>query len=463
MTVTTEIDRELARALVDCALDRRSGVVTALRGKLKRLFCVERGELVFATSNVIEEQFSEYLVEQKLLSVAELAIAQQAADRQGLKLTRVLADKGALDEPTLNRALETHFRELLFATLSWPDGEASLARGRPQLGGELTVRVDCIPLLIGFARSQPASLDELRARVGSPATHLEVRDERRALLEGHDVGPVARQLLEACDGTLTVEDLVDRTPGDEPAVWRALYTLLLIGALEPSLADATLRAETLTRQEVLERLARAEHADHYGMLELGPSTPGERIRQSYYLLARRYHPDRFRAGPLADLIDRIEQYFARVTEAYNTLINPNLRAAYDEQLAASRAQKPEQDTRYLARENYRRGRELIAKGRLQDAMTSLENAVQLEPRNASYRLELGRLLLRNPRLRQRAEEHLVEANRIDPSLVDGYLALGDLYAKSQRGNEAIAMFREVLRWEPGHVEATERLRGLGVG
>ena len=71
------------------------------------------------------------------------------------------------------------------------------------------------------------------------------------------------------------------------------------------------------------------------------------------------------------------------------------------------------------------------------------------------------LLTRNPRLRHKAEEHLIEANRLDPSLAEGYLALGDLYLKSSRKEDAMKLYREVLRWEPGHLEATARLQQLG--
>ena len=49
------------------------------------------------------------------------------------------------------------------------------------------------------------------------------------------------------------------------------------------------------------------------------------------------------------------------------------------------------------------------------------------------------------------------------SLAEGYLALGDLYAKTGRDDEAEQMYKEVLRWEPGHLEATDHLKELRKG
>ena len=151
-----------------------------------------------------------------------------------------------------------------------------------------------------------------------------------------------------------------------------------------------------------------------------------------------------------------------MTEAYNTLYDPASRAEYDELQHTEREdESSKQDAAYLASENFRRGQALAAKGRFKDAVQSMENAIQLDERNARYWLEAGRLLARNPRLRDRAIEHLIEATKLDPSLAEGYYELGELYLKISRRAEAIELFHETLRWEEGHVEARARVRELG--
>jgi curved DNA-binding protein CbpA len=460
MTTASSVDLELARALSDLARDGGAGILTAKRGKLKRLFCFRDGRLAFATSNIIEEQFSEHLVRNGLVSVGALAAAAQSTVESDSKLTRALVDRGAIDEEAMTTALESHSRELLFSTLDWSDGDAVLERGTPDLEGEVLVALSTASLLLAYARERPTELTDVKARIGSSTARLVLQEERIALLQGVDTGPVLHHMLRSCDGTTAIDELVAAAPGDDEAKWRAVYAALLVGIVEATVAEHE-PASDVERQEVLTRIERAENATHYGILELSPSVAQERIRDAYYVLARKYHPDRFRAGSLSDLLQSIEGYFSRVTEAYNTLYNPRLRQAYDEHLAAKEEKAPEQDTAYLARENFRLGRALIAKGRFTDAVTSLENAVKLDGRNAAYRLELGQLLARNPRLRRQAEQQLIEVNRIDPALADGYMALGDLYMKGRRSKDAIRLFQEVLRWEPGHIEATERLKQLG--
>ena len=126
MTLATAVDLELSRLLSSGAVDRRSGIVSAVRGKHRRLFCLEHGVLVFAASNVVEEQFTEALLRQDLITVADLSAARVASEKTGVKLNRLLVDEKVAEGPALEQALEEHVRRLLYSTLDWPDGEASL-------------------------------------------------------------------------------------------------------------------------------------------------------------------------------------------------------------------------------------------------------------------------------------------------------------------------------------------------
>ena len=463
MSLATSVNMGLSRMLADSAADKYSGIATTVRGKHKRLFCLDQGQLIFAASNVIEEQFSEILLRDKLISAADLAAARGASEQLGVKLTRLLVDEKVVDHQALEGLLAQHVRELLFTTLDWPDGEASLARGQPDLGGEVTTSLYCISLLLEYAEEHPASLQEVQRRVGPLSDRLQVAVDRSSILDGTASRPAQEYLLQNCDGARSTGDVVRASPEPPEATWRALYGLRLTGVLAPiAKTDAAAKAGTVrTREEILTRLEHAEMVDHYALLRVSSACSREEVLRAYYVVARDYHPDRYRTGPLEDLREKMETYFAQVTEAYNTLYDPGSRKEYDRELSEEQATEITQDTAELARQNFKRAKSLIAKGRFADAVPWLENAIQQDAPNASYRVELGKLMARNPRMRQAAEEHLIEANRLDPSLVEGYLALGDLYLKQADHENATRMFREVLRWEPTHAEATARLKKLG--
>lgn len=462
MTTATAVDLELSRLLSSGAVDRRSGIVSAVRGKHKRLFCLEHGVLVFAASNVVEEQFTEALLRQDLITVADLSSARVASEKTGVKLNRLLVDEKVVEGPALEHALEEHVRRLLYSTLDWPDGEASLERGNPDLDGELKTKLPCIPLILEYTDKHPASLDELQERVSRMAEGLQVSEAATSILSHGEAPRAMTHLLGKIDGPTPIAQLLESSSEPEEPTWRWLYGLLLLGALEPTAKAEreTKRQTKLTREEILSRLEHADLSDHYRLLRVSPFGSRDDVRKAYYDVARDYHPDRFRTGPLQEFRERMESYFSRITEAYNTLYDPDLRAEYDSEQAEEKTETT-LDTTSIARENFKRAQSLIARGRFSEAVSWLENAIQQDPTKAIYRLELGQVLSRNPRLRPKAIQHLVEANRLDPSLIPGYLTLGELYLKQGDTKRAARMFREALRWEPGNLVATEKLADLG--
>ena len=455
------IDMDMARRLADAARVEASGLLSATRGKLRRKICLRRGRLLHVASNVVEEQLEALLAKRDVIPAAELPALREEAAAAGCTPGMWLLRQNRVEPQTLYRLACERVRELLFSTLEWPEGEFGFAEGRPNLEGELTVDLPCIPLLYEHALGRP--IDAVRARL-VPLAARPIRTEHATRLQSLlELDGIAQGVLEACDGFLNNADVVTRVGDARGAASRALYGLRVVGALRTAAKDEVPRGEAVqavSRQEVLARLIYLDEADHYTILGLNPQAPSDQIRDAYYYLARRYHPDRYRAGELQDLLPRIEMFFTRVTEAYNILFDPEQRRRYDEELVSrgtSKPAEPQQDTAYLARQNFARGKLLVEKKQFHEAARFFENALELDPTKPEYHLELGCLLARNPRRRDDAERLLTEALRRNPALIQAYLALGEIYSKSGRMEQAAAQWEEALRWEPGNAEARERL------
>ena len=459
-------DRAFTHTLCQMAATGRSGIVTATSGKLRRLFCVDRGALVFVASNLVEEQFSEYLARREVVPGAALAAAAEEATRTGKKIPEVLVDSGQVGVDALKLAMTRLIQELFSSSLEWPDGTTSAEVGTPRLEGEIVARVDPRSLVLAHVKRYPASVDALRIRIGPPDFRPVAAE---TLPDGLEVGRLGDYLLARADGETELAAIVAGSPEGEEPTLRMIYGLLLIDMLQPEDAESRQarlsfgKEGPLTRDECLGRLAMVAAQDHYGVLGVERTARRERIRDAYYALARRYHPDRFRSGGLSDLLPRFEEFFTRVTESYNTLIDPEHRREYDASLTgpAAEAAAASRDTGYLARQNFLRGRALAGQRKFSEAVGFLENAVQLDPSQAEYRLELGIVLSSNPRRRDEAERHLLQAVTMAPALVAGYVTLGKMYLRSARKGRAARMAREALRWEPGHAEATALLADAG--
>jgi DnaJ-domain-containing protein 1 len=460
-------EHRFARVLSDSADGHASGILTAARGKVRRLFCLQDGWIVYATSNLIEEQFLEYLVRTGTISARTRAEIVEESARTNVKPIAYLLQRGVGTKDLLRGAMEGLVRELFTSTLEWPDGNSTFDDGLPRLDGEVTVRLAARSLVLAHAKRYPAAIDALRIRIGPP--DIRPVADPSASAQGSQMDALGTYLLERCDGTVDLSQIVKESPAEEEPTLRAIYGFLLAGLLEPEgresrrEREAHLKDDALTREECLGRLSMAAGQDHYGVLGVDRTARLKQVREAYYALARRYHPDRFRSGPLADLLPRFEDFFMLVTDAHNTLTDPARRAEYDEQLAGAKkgVEAKEVDTGYLARQNLLRARALASQRKYTEAVTFLENAVSLDPGQAEYHLELGLLLSRNPRHREEAERHLLQTIELSPMTVGAYIALGRMYLKAGRAGRAGRMAREALRWEPDHLEASELLAEAG--
>lgn len=73
-----------------------------------------------------------------------------------------------------------------------------------------------------------------------------------------------------------------------------------------------------------------ERLSYYEFLGLRPGCDYVAIRDAFHARAQRYHPDRFVFTVGSELVNAAYAVYKRMTEAYNVLFDPDLRAAYDE-------------------------------------------------------------------------------------------------------------------------------------
>jgi tetratricopeptide (TPR) repeat protein len=112
-------------------------------------------------------------------------------------------------------------------------------------------------------------------------------------------------------------------------------------------------------------------------------------------------------------------------------------------------------------------------GRLKAAAARYERAVELEPQNQLYNLELGKIYStlstangQDEAYFGKAEEALTRAARLGPvpgradARESALLALGDLYYRWDREEDAATAYQQVLKLDPNSQEATSRLKEI---
>jgi len=210
---------------------------------------------------------------------------------------------------------------------------------------------------------------------------------------------------------------------------------------------------------------------------LGLSRPaGEtEVKEAYFRLAKRFHPDVHHGASLGDLRDKLEAVFIRLGEAYEVLRDPHKRADYEERLgrrplfdtpgsAAGAGPLPEappdpEEEARLANESIRKAAMLVEQEKYWEAIQLVEPALQFTQGKARLRgqLLLARSKAKNPNWVKEAEAVLLTATHESPQAVDAWALLAAIYAERGLKARAVATYRRVIELKPDHEEAARYL------
>lgn len=234
----------------------------------------------------------------------------------------------------------------------------------------------------------------------------------------------------------------------------------------------------------LERLRRAE--SHYDVLGVASTAAAAELKSAYYDLARRYHPDRFRKAAPA-LLAHLESAFARITQAYDTLRDDQLRANYNAKLQARRkAQQiadatakpqtpaspaeaePVEATPVVpvvpaaerAANDFKEGLAAVEQGQRKLAAGLFASAARLVPNEPRYRAYYGQLLAAQENTRRAAEAELQAAIKLDPGNADYRVMLALLFRDLGFAIRAKGEAERAVAADPNNRKARDLLREL---
>jgi curved DNA-binding protein CbpA len=228
-------------------------------------------------------------------------------------------------------------------------------------------------------------------------------------------------------------------------------------------------------EEVSAALLQFQGADYFHILGIGKESPAEQIKQAYFTLAKKYHPDKYYFTNNPGLAEKGGQLFTLITQAYQTLSDASQRSRYinSMQLTTGKKQtadalaaplvsslnKPLESLRKshvikihgksaIAAKRFLSGKQAMQRSDFNEALEHLREAVRLEPNVASYQFMLGKILSRIPQRSNEALERFEIAVKQDPENWEYRYALGRFYQQLDQAEKAAIQFREVRRLNP---------------
>jgi curved DNA-binding protein CbpA len=234
---------------------------------------------------------------------------------------------------------------------------------------------------------------------------------------------------------------------------------------------------------------------HYEILGVPPSASEADIKGAFHRLAKMKHPDKA-TSPTEKAALQAE--FEWITKAYNTLKDPDLRAAYDASLAkrpgasgpapsaptggvtqkspAAAGSSPapaapaqgagagnanlDKNRAQAAKRAFLKGLQHLQAGEYVKAAEFIESAIRNNDTDPSFHYKLAQTLRLGKRSFSRAEAAAKRAIELDPYNTEYRLLLGQVYEDVGSISKAIEVYEEVLRWDPTNDRAQMALNIL---
>jgi tetratricopeptide (TPR) repeat protein len=213
--------------------------------------------------------------------------------------------------------------------------------------------------------------------------------------------------------------------------------------------------------------------DYFTLLGLPIGAPPDDVKNTYFMLARKLHPDRLASIGVDDEDRKAQRLMACLNEAFAVLNDPVRRADYVTVLgrggeAAVRAEEQAADELAMrvmrAEEAFRLGEMALRREQIDQAVQQFGIAAELQPNEAEYQAMLAWATFAAApdknvvaQVTRRALTRAADANDRSPTAL---FYLGRVERMLGREKEALHYFQEVLRIKPSHSEATSEARIL---
>ncbi len=535
--------------LRDLYVGRKSGPARFVRGTEERSVGFRRGHISHASTNVPSDHLTNLLQRNGLLSATdqERCVAKMAEEKK--RLGEVLLELGLMTKEKIEEALALHVREVLVKVFSWHDGSYSFEeQPDAELPGveDVTQRLSTGELILEAVRCVQDP-DVVRYALGDTNRVLQLSNDPLLRFQKIALSPVDGFLLSRVDGTLSAHEVFELSPVSTPEAEKSLFGLLCTGIVEylpdppkkrqvrgktetfrtlpnpeptqaapsppapkpvspaPATPPAAPPAPTAEAKDDGKRSRRQEIAlmfdglktqNHFEILGIPRASNETQVKEAYFRLARRFHPDTQHDASLADLASQIEAVFIRIGQAYETLRNPKSRGQYEERLGSTRsgsmfqtpaaqrstagaeAKTPEPPPPEPRKERdpatqaqllgvaMKQADRLLIQDKFWDVIQTLEpflTDADIPKSRLTSRAQvlIAKAYLKNPKWVKRAEDELQKAVSGDANNAEAYFLLAGIYRSGGLKSRATAMYKKAVELKPDYDEAALALNELG--
>ena len=446
-------------------------LVVASDHAIKKLY-MKKGEAVFASSNSRDDWLGIALVKAGKITLRQFEQSTEFMKKSGKRHGAALVELGYITPKELFWAVKFQVKEIIYGMFEYDHAGYEFLEG--DIPEEVITLMMSMGSLIYEGVGRIDNLIRIKEELPPTWTVLRLNDDPLTLFQGVKFSEKDRKILPLVDGKRMIRQVIEDSCLNSFEAMKTIYVFWAIGMLtgekkknenisaevlflKPYARDDTFDARVAA---MLERLPGMGPREILGV----PETAGlAEIKDSYYRLAREFHPDRVFDSEDQHLKDRLVEVFGAIKNAYVRLTadqSAGLPAAGQAEAEDLPAQGPDE----AADPEGRTGPAAApakSPAKLERGIEALREAVRLDPSNPEGWRLLAIALSEAEGPSAETEEAMLTAIGLDPLDSGCYLDLGLIYLKEGRIVEARRQFEKALVLDPGKQRAREELDRLG--
>ncbi len=451
----------------------------------KRIF-FQNGLPVYAESSIPEETLGSHLVRNGRLTQEQHSQALDEMTGSGRHFGEVLLKLGLLGPHELFTEIEAHLTEKVISTFAWREGTYSLEEGDSWKDDVIVARMKPGRILIEGVQNfwTPGNVQK-RLRItdlsrtfpldASPYSEdqlgLSTQETRilQMVRRGLAVGEIVRQIRDLNIVTSTLY-----------ALFVMEYLGFVLATPRDVVAAGTATADNSKTQSSKDQLAKvllAEYlkfrtADYFKLLGVSRDASAEDIKHAFEKRKKRYHPDTLIGIDTGLVHEKIEELYVRIHNAYRTLIDPETRRQYLDQIEESGSGAPMSSQtktgQFSAVDNkpnheriFEKGFSCLRGGDYKGAHSAFTEATEIEPK-PRYQAHAAWVayLMDAKRQKTNTEKVLMQFHKENKNEALYPYLLGNLALKEKDKKRATQFFERAIRIDPQHIDSARQLRIL---
>jgi curved DNA-binding protein CbpA len=437
----------------------------------KQIF-VKNGTIVSAASNHTEDRIEEILLRSNKITndtyhqVADLSINTRKTP------VKALVDFGYIVPHDLFMAVKRQSEDIILSLFQWEAGQVSFIEGPlpPEAG---TLKLSAANLIFHGIKSINKP-EYFKAVCPPPDTVLYYSEEPINLFQDIRITEQDQYVLSLIDSKVTIKEMMAVSSLGELMTMKIICALLGTRMIVPIgkghiPEQSIIRMMREPRENIDEAFVtkvedihrRLGSIDYYGILGIGHKASPEEVKKAFYKYAREFHPDRHFGVNSEALKAKLNSIFACVNDAYRVLSHPAERAQYDRNLSvdihSGNTHKPQPSGADMAQGKFHEGKAALKKGLYDEAAMLFGQAVFLDSSVAGYHFYLGMTYAKRDKVHDAVKE-ITRAVEIEPRNADYIVELGRLYLKLGFTARAKATFEKALQADPFNRKAREGLK-----